>query len=180
MEKMKAMEEHLASMSPEQAAALPPVVPPTDDSVSMEDVEQIVAQPVQTSLVPAIETTSPIMAEMNLTLIWTRDEQGFITSDAPCVFFDPEVHSRPFPYNSIGFGYKTLEISLPLAPNVCGLFTWQELPARMDVTGPAVGELNRRTRFMCHEEFVNWRDEVDQYWFDRREELAPDSVRGAL
>ena len=172
---MMEMDRHFRAMTPEEISNLPPTVPASGASISMEEVEELATQPMQTTLASAIEASAPIIASMTLTLAWTDDDQGFITSDAPCVFFDPDVHTRPFPYNNIGFAYKTLEISVPLCPRVCALFTWQDIPPRLDVSGRGVAEFNRRTRFGSHTEFVNTRDEVDPYWFDRRLDLAPRS-----
>ena len=45
---------------------------------------------------------------MHMAILNTDDEVGFLTSDQPCVWFDPEAYKRPAMYRSIGLGYKSV------------------------------------------------------------------------
>jgi len=114
----------------------------------------------------AIDCLLPAYAEMNLSLLWTDSDPGFITSDNPCAWFDPEVNNRPFPYNSVGLAYKTVEVTMPLAPRYAALLTWKPGPLYGYIPLAAVDEINRRTRTRAQEYFVVNRNLVRAEWFN--------------
>ena len=56
---------------------------------------------------------------MNLTVFCTNDDLGFIASDRPCVWFDPEAFKKLLPFNQPALGSRTIEVTMPLSPNHC-------------------------------------------------------------
>lgn len=67
----------------------------------------------QTIKIPRINAEFNHYIKMHLSILNTDDEVGFITSDDPCVWFDPEAYKRlPF-YRSVGLGYRSVEVHCP-------------------------------------------------------------------
>jgi hypothetical protein len=114
-----------------------------------------------------IEVQAPMLFAMRLTIMVTDDELGFITSDTPCVWFNPEWYKLPPFYRSPGLGQPQIEVTLPLSPqHLLWISHNPRFPLYQNVGQKTVDEVNRRTRFHCNEEFVSWKGETRPYWFD--------------
>ena len=166
LDDMKSMRDQMRKMTPEQRKAMPPSIGSGGPSMGIEEVEQLATNPVPALLISGMQQMLPALMQFNLSILTTSSEPGFITSDAPCALFDPEVHRRPFPYNAIGLMYPTVEISLPIGPSALALLTRKELTGYVPVPMPIVDDLNRRTRAYSSEYFVVDKNEVRSIWFD--------------
>ena len=60
---------------------------------------------------------APLLLQMHMSVLVTDSELGFITSDNPCVWFNPTLHRLPPFYRSPGLAQQDIEVSLPLSPN---------------------------------------------------------------
>ena len=60
-----------------------------------EQVRKLVEQPTQSMLFPKIRAVTPGLVELDFFVLETDDEVGFITSDHPCVWYDPEGVQAP-------------------------------------------------------------------------------------
>ena len=89
-----------------------------------------------------------------------------ITSDAPCVWFDPEAYKRPFLYRAPGLAWPTIEVTLPVSPKQVLLMNHAGLNRYFKVPPHIVDELNRRTRGHADEYFVVQRNEARPIWYD--------------
>jgi hypothetical protein len=130
-------------------------------------------------LIPIIETQVPLLAEMHLAVLGAAPGSYFITSDAPSVWFDPEARNRPFPYNSPGLSWPTIEVTLPVSPAQILLFNRAGLDGYYRVTRRVVDELNRRTRGYTNEHFVSSHEHADPYWYELRPNPMRDPGAGA-
>ena len=133
--------------------------------MGMEDVERIVAEP-QHTIIPIVETQTPLLAEMDMAVLIAPPDRPFITSDAPCVWFDPEASTRPFPYNSTGLEWPKVEVTLPISPRQMLVLNHQGLAGYMDAKNEVIDELNRRTRGHANEEFIANVSVADSHWYD--------------
>jgi hypothetical protein len=113
-----------------------------------------------------IETEAPLLFQMQMSIIVTDDEVGFITSDTPCVWFNPELYKVPPLRRSPGLGQAAIEVTLPLTPHHLLVISHRQMPLYFPMSQQAVDEFNRRTRFYCAEEFVSWKGETRPFWFD--------------
>jgi hypothetical protein len=163
---MNRMRERMMEMTPEQRKKIPPTVHGSGPSFDQSVAEQLAKNPTPALIYSAIESLFPAYVQMNLSILWTEEKPGFITSDNPCAWYDPEVNNRPFPYNSIGLDYKTVEVTMPLAPRYAALLTWKAGPLYTDVPLVAVNEINRRTRTRAQEHFVVNQSLVRDEWFN--------------
>ena len=112
------------------------------------------------------EEAPPLGADADVDLV-TDDEVGFITSDAPCVWFNPELRKLPPFYRSPGLGQPDIEVTLPLTPHHMLFISHKKFPFYIDVRQPFVNEANRLVRFHCESEFVSWKGDVRPIWLDR-------------
>jgi hypothetical protein len=62
----------------------------SDRTMTYDQVRQIVEWPLQTILFPLISAEAPLLTTLDFVVYETDDELGFITSDHPCTWFDPE------------------------------------------------------------------------------------------
>jgi hypothetical protein len=134
-------------------------------TLSQEAVEAFAAAPHGVSIMPTIEALLPIVCRMSLTLVETDDPVGFITSDAPCVWFDPEAHMYPPHMRAPGLAKPGIEITFPSSPRQLLLLTWRLPSVRMDAPGALLAEVNRRTRLHAREHFVVRGPETRSEWF---------------
>jgi hypothetical protein len=169
---LKKMEQLKASMeraTPEEKRRASGIRSLGSDGPKMgiEDVRKIVDFPLQQSLWPQIKVTSPLLADYDMALLLTEANPGFITSDHPCVWYDPAAHQRPPPYQGIAMMYDTLEISMPLSPTCLLLLNKNGLDGYFTIDQAHVDELNRRTRAFANEHFVSRSSTANPFWYDR-------------
>lgn len=147
-------------------------------SLTYDEVKRIVDQPLQTMLRGSIKVQLPVLLKMNLALLTASGAHRFITSDSPCVWFDPEAYKKPPMYRAPGLGCPTIEVSLPVSPRQMVIFNWRGADGYYPADDSMVDECNRLTRFYCFESFVNCENTTLPMWFDRRSPaggVAPDA-----
>jgi len=169
---LKVMEERMKwakTATPKQkrrAAAMS--IPSTKSKrrLTYEQVKQLHDHPLQTTLYPMILTARRLFYQLDLAILVTGDEIGFITSDSPCVVFDPESCKRPPLFQFPALMYEAIEISLPISPSHCLLLNRQGLSGYTDISQGVVDDLNRRVRFYAEKYFVVRKDAKRDCWFD--------------
>ena len=141
-------------------------------AMSLDDVRKLRASPMQHTLGPLMAAEFPLLTRFRCFVLCTASEIGFITSDAPVVWFDPEWHKKPPLYRSASFSDPGLEITLPLSSMqmlvlMHGEANTQRLVEYVEVPDKAVTELNRRTRFQCDKEFIARIPKTEPRWFEQ-------------
>lgn len=126
-----------------------------------------------------IKTAAPLLLSMTLTIITTDDTEGFITSDAPAVMYNPSAHKLPPFFRSPGLLQPEVEVSLPLTPHELALYCRQPLHLLYTpISDKYVDEINRTTYFFADEEFISWKGNTREIWFEKREP-PPDAWENA-
>lgn len=160
-----ASEEQRAQMA---AASQTPPGDEERDSLTMEEVREIVEQPIQSMLTEIVMAQAPLLFETPFAVLETSATPGFITSDAPCVWFDPARYVLPPGSGAVGLVSPTIQITLPLSPEQMLMFTnrpWmkgQYLPVPGE---DLVNKLNKLTRIGAHEYFVSSHEKMRVAWF---------------
>ncbi|HLZ41697.1 MAG TPA: DUF4238 domain-containing protein [Candidatus Sulfotelmatobacter sp.] len=113
-----------------------------------------------------LEVQAPMYFAMELSVFVANDELGFITSDSPCVWFNPTLHTLPPFYRSPGLGQSDIEVTLPLTPQHLLFISHRKHPFYMPVGQNVVDEANRLSRAHSDIEFVSWKGETRPYWFE--------------
>ncbi|WP_109486425.1 DUF4238 domain-containing protein [Occallatibacter savannae] len=122
-----------------------------------------------------IKSAAPVLSTMSLTILTTKDPDGFITSDAPAAMYNPGAHKLPPLYRSPGLLQKEIEVALPLSPQELALYTWK--PMRYlytEIPKSLLDEVNRTTYFFADQEFISWKGNLNEAWFVVRE-APPDA-----
>jgi hypothetical protein len=141
-------------------------VTPRGESIPPEYIRATRDYPFQLVSPMMIETTVEILSRMRMTIFFTDDSQGWITSDAPATKYDPESYKYPPFHRSPGLLMKTVEIAMPLSPRFMVMFTHNhEMPQFGIVRENFLNEFNRRTRFMAKHAFITKLPECNPYWF---------------
>lgn len=153
----------------ERALAARQVSPPGGNSRTWdyEDMRTVTEGPVAPWVAGITAAQLPYLTQMNFAVLTTTSELGFITSDSPCVWFDPESYKRHPLNRGTGLGYPSIEITLPASPRQMLFLSWSDLAGYIDdVPDRVLDDLNRRTRFHAHQHFVVAYDTTKPIWFD--------------
>jgi hypothetical protein len=63
-----------------------------------------------------VNITAPFLYRLNCAIYETKLEQGFITCDNPCFWFDPAILNPKNPVTFFGVGSPTLNVIMPISP----------------------------------------------------------------
>jgi Protein of unknown function (DUF4238) len=176
LDKMKKMDDWYRNATPEQLAkmaSLPIAFDPGEKyAVSVEEVRQVVEAPVKHLLDAGISAATPLFMACDMAILETSTKPGFVTSDDPCVWADPQGFKRPFPYQGPALAYPSIEIHLPISPTQCLFLNRQQKRGYIHLAdhGPladakVVAEANRRTIHYASEYFVSNSDMLLWSWF---------------
>lgn len=135
-----------------------------ENSLSHEEVKKIAQEPIQSALPVAGKVIAEILAQMNIHILCTQNMPGFITSDNPCIMFDP-LYSSEY----LALGCPSIEVTLPISPKQLIILFWGDRNqppeyAYTIVKDEVVDEFNRRTRFFSEEYFVVNENTKKDFW----------------
>jgi len=122
-----------------------------------------------------LEIQTPMYFAMEMSVFVSQDEIGFITSDSPCVWFNPNAYRWPPFYRHAGLGQRDVEVTLPLTPRHLLLISHENLPFYVGVEQKTVDEANRLWHAACAAEFVSWKGETRPCWFEPGEKPPADA-----
>lgn len=161
------MKKQFEKLSPlERQMASPMGISSGKEGLSLEDAKRLATNPLQETLPVSIDVQVELLLPMNLCILCTDDDPGFITSDAPCVWWDSESYKRPAMFRSPGLIYPTIEITLPISPNQLALLSWFDLKGYIDIPCDILDDYNRRTRYFSQESFIVKRNYKKDIWLD--------------
>jgi len=141
-------------------------IPSGGPSYTQEEVEHFATAERGEWIVPMLRTQVPILCQMNVSTLESDDDLGFITSDAPCVWFDPQGHKYPPHMRTPGLLKPTIEITFPCSPSQLLVFTWKLKSGRVTISDEVLLDLNRRTRFHAQAHFITRLNAKREQWFD--------------
>ena len=147
------------------------ISPHTGPFLTLEDVENLVDTPMQSSLAINIATVAPALFDMRICILDTSPIPAFISSDNPCAWFDPESYKRPRPFGAGGLISPSIEISLPLSPTQFIIFgrklLFDGLYISIQADDPLVDAINRRTWKRTNESFIADQNYASFSWFPK-------------
>lgn len=173
-QRMEAMQAAMERASPSQRAAM--AMPGSrntngepNQSMGIEDVLRIETQPIQSLIGPTIRSVLPAFSRMHVAVLCADDDIGFVTSDRPCVWFDPEAYKLPPFFRAPALGSPTIEVTLPISPRQCLIISHApHLQGYIDLDGSMVDELNRRHIHHCDQSFISCSEKTKPIWFETR------------
>jgi Protein of unknown function (DUF4238) len=168
---MEEVRENMSPTTPNQRRRAAAVSAPAHDprrTMTLSDVRQITANPMLHTLVPHLHVEARLLVRLRCLVLYTDSDPGFITSDNPVVWSDPEAYKRPPLYRFPDFLSPKFQITFPLSPRQLLLLVHGDArPIEYHHVDEVVArEANRITRFHCAEEFVVRRKFVDEHWLD--------------
>ena len=158
----KIIETELTQLTPEQLQQYRPpesLGETRGPSLTVNDMKKLADEPIQSMLPMIMEEDLPVLARMNLVIFTTEDDIGFVTSDHPCVWFDPGGRRPPMLQS------RTIEVSMPLSPNSLALLCWEDFPNYKNMSLLEVDNSNRFQQMACDEYFVVRRNATKPVWF---------------
>jgi hypothetical protein len=164
---MDEIDERMKSATPQQkrAAATPSSSSSREKSLSHDQVRKLAKTPLQLMMPGILRSVTSVLLKMNMLILCTDDATGFITSDCPVTWYDPEAYKLPPLYRAPALRSPTIEVTMPLSPRQCLLFAWGCGNAYALATGFIVDELNRRHRTLCGHHYVVRTNARNGYWF---------------
>lgn len=165
------VEENMRSKSPEERKRIAALSLPSSDkrrSMSLDEVRKVTASPMQHLFSANLAAEVTLLTKMRCVILCgSGRDPGFITSDNPVVWYDPDAYKRPPLFRGASFSCPQLQITLPLSPwQMLMLVHGEPTFEYLNVSDANVREANRITRFHCDKEFVCRRGTVDPYWLD--------------
>jgi hypothetical protein len=170
MEKIKSMFEQGAGPDSETRTVEPELPPHIDRSTvyvpQPGDFDNMKEDATRTLLESGTEVILPALMGMHKTVLCTDDPLGFLTTDAPSTWYDPTAYQRhPFD-RAVGFNSPGIEITLPISPSQCLLFTHQQFgPLYWEVPPESVDALNHRHAGHVPTTIVTRSKETRPIWF---------------
>lgn len=160
--------EREMKISPAKQMPVSKVASGNGPSLTMDQVRNLVDQPLQHSLYTTMRAAGGALAQMSICVLVTDAKPGFITSDAPAVLYDPTAHTRPPMYRAVGFEHANAEFTLPLSPSQMLFCTWRkELEgAYLEVDDQLVDHVNRRTQFHADRWIICGQNATRDFWFE--------------
>lgn len=120
----------------------------------------------KTSVIQAIPHITEILLKMNLAFFCSNKSVSFITSDAPCFLFNPQLQWQNF-YGP-GLMQKDVEVRMPLSPEISVSFSWlNNLRGYLQANTDLIHELNRMVFGHCHKNFIANSEKIKRRWFRR-------------
>jgi hypothetical protein len=136
--------------------------------ITLDDVMVMEKYPIQQMIVPVVQTVMSMFQRMHVAVLHTQDPTGFVTSDNPCTWFDPESYKFPPFYRGPGLGSRTIEVTLPISPRQCLLISYNvEFQGHIDVPERVVDSLNNRHIAHCDESFISCGPWARPVWFEK-------------
>lgn len=137
--------------------------------LTLNDVRRLEAQPIQEMIWPTLRTIIPALEKMHTAVLCTDSPLGFVTTDTPCTWFDPEAYKLQPIFRSPGLGVPTIEVTLPISPRQCLVITHRrDFRGYIDVNQRVVDEINRRHIAHCDESFITHSEATRPIWFEQR------------
>lgn len=138
-------------------------------SFTLDEARVVATAPFGESLRHYIRVETPILAQLKLSVLHTSDRPGFISSDNPVVWWLPGT-DRSHPFLRPGLGHRNIEITVPVSPEQCLLFTHSDGSLHRDISAEMLDQVNMRTLASCREVFIANSPELTVDWLDENPE----------
>jgi hypothetical protein len=131
-------------------------------SMTLDEARAAAIEPFGKWLLRHIRTEAEILEQLDLTIVEAPDGIGFITSDNPVVWYN--ANRPPEQQGRFGLGSPGIEVTMPLTPRLCALFTRTNREGTAGANQAFVNLINTRTLAFCDERFVANSSELVVDW----------------
>jgi hypothetical protein len=115
-----------------------------------------------------LNITTPVLSRMNITILETTREEGFVTSDNPALWLDPSITMPNKPISFFGLGSPLLDIFFPISPNFLVELSWSQPDSYVPIDSQTqmIEEINKMTVMNSEEFVVMNHNSPNPYWFE--------------
>lgn len=169
------MAAQMAAATPERRKQLArsftsPLGGDREKSISQEEARTIANMKPGETLLAQLQVEAPLLAKLNIAVLTTECELGFITSDRPVVWWDPSQKGGRDRLFGLGLGNRDIEITVPILPRQCLLFSHNHGASDYTVaTSDARDVVNLRTLAYCEEMWLSDRRNLEVDWLSTSE-----------
>lgn len=168
-EDLETQMQTLTDEQKKQIASIPHVGDSKEDSMSIDDVRELVRNTAGHVVPPGIEVWTSALVRMSMFVLCCDGGEEFITSDTPCIMWD---HGpRPTgPYGRLGptIFTKTVELTIPISPRQALVYNYRNVDfGYRQATAAQVGEVNRRTDIQSSNELIANSRRIADEWVQR-------------
>jgi hypothetical protein len=171
-EVMRKMTEWHDKATQEQLESYIPSMPLKENTVTTHDkIKEIADEPIKSLITTQLDILTRLFIGLDLAIIETNTSPGFITSDDPCVWFDPKLPNYPR-LTGHALISPTIEVHLPISPTQCIFLNRQGNNGYINLSnfgliteGTVVAETNWRTRKKSNQYFIVNKKVMLAKWF---------------
>jgi hypothetical protein len=143
------------------------VFPEANGTEFHKAITSLQSQPMPYFLFHFLQILLPTLGNMNLTIYYSDRKTGFITSDNPCLWIDPQLFDPTKPLTFYGAGSPTLNVIMPISPQRVIVLSreWPEGFFSIDDKPGFVDEINSMMVMYSEEVVINNTNYASPYWF---------------
>ncbi len=131
-------------------------------------------QPMPFNMFHLVNMFVPFIFRMNCKILETKTNPGFITSDNPCILFDPKIYSSTPPtiWHKL-LSSPSVEVIMPVSPKLAISLEWNgfdgyiDLHRKPDIEIEAVDSVNNLSTLNAEEFIVINQNSYKQEWFSK-------------
>jgi len=136
--------------------------------LGIEELRQLEQFPVQMMIGSNARAIVSILMNMRIAVLCTDDPIGFVTTDDPCTWYNPQAYKLSPMYRSPGLGMKDIQVTFPISPRQFLLITHDNLAqVYFDAPIEVVNELNHRHIAHANERFISCKPDLLSTWFEK-------------
>lgn len=138
--------------------------------MTLGQVKQIEERPIQGMIGPLVSSILRHFSKMHVAILCGDVGYGFISSDKPCTWFEPNAYKLSPIYRGVGLASPEIEITLPISPSQCLVITHNpELRGFINVGQNIIDVLNHRHIGHCNNSFISCTSDTRPNWFEKYE-----------
>lgn len=112
-----------------------------------------------------IKVLAPMLFHLRSGIYYAESRGAFITSDNPCVWYDPDSLKRPPLLRSPALCYPNVKILLPLSPNSLLMLSYdKQYAGYFHASEQFIDEVNRLIRFNSHQHYITRDGRTKNLW----------------
>jgi hypothetical protein len=153
-----------------QMASMAPAGNRDDSGMSIDDLREFVTNTAGNIVPPGVEIWTPALVRMSMFVLCCDGRDGFVTSDDPCVIFDPGPRPKP-PYEHVGptIFTKTIELTVPISPQQVLVYSHEPVKfGYLQASVEQIEQVNLRTANGASKELVANSERIANVWAQRR------------
>lgn len=162
----KMAEMHLRKMerNPQKYAVTVPQ-DKNSNSFTLSDIKELADRPLQSLMFPKITADIALLITMDLAILCNDTDDGFVSSDDPCTFFDSK-KTKGYHFSGIPpLARDTIEVTLPVSPEKVILMTRSKINGYLKIDKNVVSKMNHRTISTATQSIIYNSKNINKEWF---------------